>query len=72
MIENVRFELDLRNIVDRVIGKKEVWLENKDVISDELWNELIQDVMFEEVNRFIRSVVEKEIEKGIVNEENIF
>lgn len=72
MIENVRFELDLRNIVDRVVGKREVWLENKDVISDELWNELIQDVMFEEVNRFIRRVVEKEIEKGIVNEKNIF
>ena len=72
MIENVRFELDLRNIVDRVVGKREVWLENKDVISDELWNELIQDVMFDEVNRFIRRIVEKEIEKGIVNEENIF
>lgn len=72
MIENVRFELDLRNIVDRVVGKREVWLENKDVISDELWNELIQDVMFDEVNRFIRHIVEKEIEKGIVNEKNIF
>ena len=72
MVSKLRFELDIRDIVDRVSGRKNEWLKNKDVISDELWDELMKDVMFDELNKFIRGVVEKEIEKGIGDEENIF
>ena len=71
-VSKLRFELDIRDIVDRVRGRKNEWLKNKDVISDELWDELMKDVMFDELNKFIRGVVEKEIEKGIGDEENIF
>ena len=62
MVSKLRFELDIRDIVDRVSGRKNEWLKNKDVISDELWDELMKDVMFDELNKFIRGVVEKEIE----------
>ena len=72
MVSKLRFELDIRDIVDRVSGRKNEWLKNKDVISDELWDELMKDVMFDELNKFIRGVVEKEIEKGIGDEGNIF
>jgi hypothetical protein len=71
MVSKLRFELDIRDIIDRVSGRKNEWLKNKDVISDELWDELMKDVMFDELNKFIRGVVEKEIEKGIGEEENI-
>ena len=71
MVSKLRFELDIRDIVDRVSGRKNEWLKNKDVISDEFWDELMKDVMFDELNKFIRGVVDKEIEKGLGEEENI-
>jgi hypothetical protein len=72
MVSKLRFELDIRDIIDRVSGRKIEWLKNKDVISDEFWDELMKEVMFDELNKFIRGVVEKEMERGIGDEENIF
>jgi hypothetical protein len=72
MVSKLRFELDIIDIIDRVSGRKIEWLKNKDVISDEFWDELMKEVMFDELNKFIRGVVEKEMERGIGDEENIF
>ena len=72
MVSKLRFELDIRDIIDRVSGRKIEWLKNKDVISDEFWDELMKEMMFDELNKFIRGVVEKEMERGIGDEENIF
>lgn len=72
MVSKLRFELDIIDIIDRVSGRKNEWLKNKDVISDEFWDELMKEVMFDELNKFIRGVVEKEMERGIGDEENIF
>ena len=51
MVSKLRFELDIIDIIDRVSGRKIEWLKNKDVISDEFWDELMKEVMFDELNK---------------------
>jgi hypothetical protein len=53
-------------VLDKLDGIDAGWLSDKDIISDELLNRLVEDMFLDVFQGFVKKMVENEIRMGFV------
>jgi hypothetical protein len=53
-------------VLDKLDGRDAGWLSDKDIISDELLNRLVEDMFLDVFQGFVKKMVENEIRMGFV------